>query len=524
MTKQNINIGVEGNDGTGDSIRDAFRKANENFTELYAVFGQGGQIAFTSLSDTPDTLGAFKLPISNSTGTELEMRSLSGGVGISVSLATAGQIVISNTGSELVDDLSPSLGGPLNANGFAVGNADVSTQAVTNFNSTHGTNITIDELLITKGYADQRYLKLSGGGSGTAGQIRVRDEPPNASEYTITIASYSAGNAVITAHGFDTSANGIAYIYNSTGTPAVGLSNGVTYYLRFVNVNQMSMHASFAQATNDDDSTRVKITVSGGTGTQTLLDADYDDALAGYFLSTEAMPRKSIVRRQGDTMTGALYLHDHPGDLAGEGTPNGVDDLQAATKFYVDNTSFSSQVNLYVATSGDDSMQGVPPGKEGRALNYAYKSINAAARKAEELILATPVAPGPYTQTITYNAGASNSLVVTEGVTSSSGYNNVKLLIDANRTFIIKQMIGFINTTYPDFIYDEAICERDLGFILDGIVIDVLASVNSNVRSLQAGLRYYSNVSAATAINQQLTQTLAGINYAKSITNTILQN
>jgi hypothetical protein len=342
MAKQNINIGVEGNDGTGDSIRDAFRKANENFTELYAVFGQGGQIAFTSLSDTPDTLGIFKLPISNSTGTELEMRSLSGGVGISVSLATAGQIVISNTGSELVDDLSPSLGGPLNANGFAVGNAEVTSQAVSNFNSTHGTNITIDELLITKGYADQRYLKLSGGGSGTAGQIRVRDEPPNASEYTITIASYSAGNAVITAHGFDTSANGIAYIYNSSGTPAVGLSNGVTYYLRFVNVNQMSMHASFAQATNDDDSTRVKITVSGGTGTQTLLDADYDDALAGYFLSTEAMPRKSIVRRQGDTMTGALYLNDHPGDLAGAGTPNGVDDLQAATKFYVDNTSFSS--------------------------------------------------------------------------------------------------------------------------------------------------------------------------------------
>ena len=28
--KQNINIGVEGNDGTGDSIREAFRKVNDN--------------------------------------------------------------------------------------------------------------------------------------------------------------------------------------------------------------------------------------------------------------------------------------------------------------------------------------------------------------------------------------------------------------------------------------------------------------------------------------------------------------
>ena len=42
MAKQVINIGVEGNDGTGDSIRSFLEKANENFTELYAVFGQGG--------------------------------------------------------------------------------------------------------------------------------------------------------------------------------------------------------------------------------------------------------------------------------------------------------------------------------------------------------------------------------------------------------------------------------------------------------------------------------------------------
>jgi hypothetical protein len=524
MAYQNINIGVEGNDGTGDSIRDAFRKANENFTELYAVFGQGGQIAFTSLSDTPDSLGIRKVPVSNDTGTELEMRSLAGGIGIAVSYATAGQITITNTGSQLVNDITPELGGPLNANGYGVGNADVSAQAVSDFNATHGTNITIDELLITKGYADQRYLKLGGGSSGTAGQIRVRDEPVDATEYTITISSYSAGNAVITSHGFDTSANGIAYIYNSTGVAATGLTNGVTYYLRYVNDNQMSFHPSFAEATNDNDGTRIKITVSGGTGTQTIKDAAYDDTLAGYFLSTEAMPRKSIVRRQGDTMTGALYLNDHPGDLAGLGAPNGADDLQAATKFYVDNTSYSSPTNLFVSTLGNDNMDGVPPDKVGSSFSYAYKTINAACRKAEEIMISTPVELGPYVQTITYNSGAGDSLVVTEGVTSGSGYNNVKLLIDANRTFIIKQMIGFVNATYPNFTYNELICERDLGYILDGIVIDVLADLNSNVRSIQAGIRYYSNVSAAKAINQQLTETLAGINYAKSITNTILQN
>lgn len=35
MTKQIINIGTSANKGDGDPLRTAFRKANENFTELY---------------------------------------------------------------------------------------------------------------------------------------------------------------------------------------------------------------------------------------------------------------------------------------------------------------------------------------------------------------------------------------------------------------------------------------------------------------------------------------------------------
>ena len=524
MAFQNINIGVEGNDGTGDSIRDAFRKANENFTELYAVFGAGGQINFTSLSDTPNDLGIFKIPVSNSTGTALDMRGLSGGSGISISYATAGQITISNTGSDVVNDVSPALGGPLNANGYPVGNAEVSDQAVTDFNNIHGTNITLDQLLITKGYADQRYIKLGAGGSGIAGQIRVRDEPLTANEYTLPITGYSAGNFVITAHGFDTSANGISYVYNTTGTPATGLTSGTTYYLRFVNANQMSIHSSFAQATNDDDLTRIKITASGGTGTQTITDAAYDNTLAGFWLSNETLPRKSIVRRQGDTMTGALYLHDHPGDLAGAGTPSGADDLQAATKFYVDNTSFSSITNLFVATSGNDNMQNVPPDKVGRSLGYAFKTINAACAKAEELIFTSPVELGPYTQTITYNDGASDSSVVTEGVTSGSGYNGVQYLIEANRTFIIKQMIGRLNNLYPTESFDVTIYEESMGVILDSIIIDVLASTTANVRSRLTAFKYFSDPRLAKLINQQKTENIAGINYARDITLLILQN
>jgi hypothetical protein len=44
MTQQLVNIGTTPNDGTGDTLRDAFDKANDNFTELYtdkaAIAGQ----------------------------------------------------------------------------------------------------------------------------------------------------------------------------------------------------------------------------------------------------------------------------------------------------------------------------------------------------------------------------------------------------------------------------------------------------------------------------------------------------
>jgi len=36
MTKQTINIGTVANDKTGDQLRTAFTKTNENFTEVYS--------------------------------------------------------------------------------------------------------------------------------------------------------------------------------------------------------------------------------------------------------------------------------------------------------------------------------------------------------------------------------------------------------------------------------------------------------------------------------------------------------
>ena len=109
MARQQVDIGIEGNDGTGDSIRESFRKVNENFQEIYAVVGKGGQITFTLLADTPDSLTPFKgdgvdayLPIVKQDGTGIEVRKLGSNSDenpaeidtISVSVSEAGKIIL----------------------------------------------------------------------------------------------------------------------------------------------------------------------------------------------------------------------------------------------------------------------------------------------------------------------------------------------------------------------------------------------------------------------------------------------
>ena len=39
MAKQTVNIGSAANDGTGDPLRTAFDKLNDNFDEVYAGYG-----------------------------------------------------------------------------------------------------------------------------------------------------------------------------------------------------------------------------------------------------------------------------------------------------------------------------------------------------------------------------------------------------------------------------------------------------------------------------------------------------
>ena len=529
MAKQQIDIGIEGNDGTGDSIRESFRKVNENFQELYAVFGIGGQISFTDLNDTPNTYegNENKVPLVKSDGSGINLLELASDNSldgtpdtIGFDFTVDGKVIIKQLVSKVSNDPEPILGGPMDAATQPIANVSVTQAAIDTFNSVHGTNLTTGALVIDKAFADRNYQGKAVAGGG----IRLGDEPTDASGYVFTASGFSLGNLTITAHGLTEAFNGAAFIFRSTGTDPFGVVTGSTYYINVVDTNNIALYPTEEQAVERNG----RILLSGGTGTFTISDAAYNANLKGNWLSNVAIPRKSIVRRQGDDMTGALNLFDHPGELAGTGLPNGPDDLQAATKLYVDNAAAESQVNLYVSTSGSDQQTFTPVGKEGRAPAYAYRTINAAARKAEEIIIAAPPEPGPYMQTMTYATGGTTALTNTVGIDSPiADRANARAIIVANKEFIAKEVTGYVDATFPNFAgtYSLEICQRDVEFILDSVSLDALLGNNANYLSRWAGIRYYSNVSAQRAIGAQRVETIAGIEYAKEIvTQYILTN
>ena len=86
MAKQTIDVGTVINDGTGDDIRTAFVKVNDNFTELY---NQGAQN--NSGANVGTGVGVYK----NKTGDILNFKTLTAGLGIYVTPGT-NNIVIQN--------------------------------------------------------------------------------------------------------------------------------------------------------------------------------------------------------------------------------------------------------------------------------------------------------------------------------------------------------------------------------------------------------------------------------------------
>jgi len=57
MAQQTINVGATANDGTGDGLRNAYIKCNDNFDELYSRFQD--TVPASNIGTTGDTKGMY---------------------------------------------------------------------------------------------------------------------------------------------------------------------------------------------------------------------------------------------------------------------------------------------------------------------------------------------------------------------------------------------------------------------------------------------------------------------------------
>jgi hypothetical protein len=123
MARKLIDIGAVGNDGTGDSIRDSFRKVNDNFRELYSSLGLGEKLTFIGLDDTPGSFAGQNDPVTgntpivtiNNTESGVAFKQLLAGNGMSLDFTSnPDQIIINSVFAAVSGDDAPQLGGDLN--------------------------------------------------------------------------------------------------------------------------------------------------------------------------------------------------------------------------------------------------------------------------------------------------------------------------------------------------------------------------------------------------------------------------
>lgn len=96
----------------------------------------------------------------------------------------------------------------------------------------------------------------------------------------------------------------------------------------------------------------------------------------------------------------------------------------------------------------------------------------------------------------------------------SSDLQNARTTLNNLTGFVKTEVIKFLEREYPFFTYDEATCSRDVGLIMEAVTDDMV--FGTNYKSIKAGRSYY-RASAAAVVGSQKPETIAAIEYAKSL-------
>jgi hypothetical protein len=200
LAKQTINIGAAANDGTGDPIRDAFDKVNDNFDEIYSSYVAAGAITVGNSTVNSVVSNTGGLVVSNSTVSTVANSSIFK-IGNTTANATLTSTRLDILGNTTIGS------GSVNTSTMAVGNSTVnsSLSQSTLTISTPTSSLSVNSSVIFIGNSTS---------NAVANTTRLTISSADVSSNTLSLGSGSTGSSVGTsnfANGFTRLPNGLLY-------------------------------------------------------------------------------------------------------------------------------------------------------------------------------------------------------------------------------------------------------------------------------------------------------------------------
>ena len=571
MVKKVINIGVEGNDASGDPLREAFNKANENFNELYSAFGKGDGISITALSEGPDETPPNTILIMNDdpNNPKYLTKELVGEGGIQIVNTSSSVLTIKSIASALGSDTSPYLINNLDARGLNILNVAEPSQFVANQFNLPNT----DSFAINKGYADTHYVNSDGDAmtgplsvpAGAIGSqvpranevvlksgglsskmtgplilsdnINVSDLPLTAatkqyvdlSNYASTINLYVSTQGSDTLFDIDDNLKGRSFAYAfrtisaacryaQTLIDASPLTVGITVKdITYANGDELS---TFQQIISVDDYFILSIT---NDGSQTD-PRDGADIRPGQLIKGKVSGAIVKIEEIQGLFSGyenyrVLYV-TNPTDVpfvVGEPLEYGNPTQDLNITIFVETGNYYEHYPIRVPENvsivGDELRRVLIRPRPGRSASWAADLYFRRDELFDVDLQVTDREFGYHYLTDT------SSILFTGDAENPGGYVNASSILLQNKDYIINEIIGYLNTVEIDgtlnLFYDEDKCKRDTELIILALAYDM--AYDSNFASIAAARAYYRGTQAATVLGNDKIATLDALDQLKII-------
>lgn len=107
-------------------------------------------------------------------------------------------------------------------------------------------------------------------------------------------------------------------------------------------------------------------------------------------------------------------------------------------------------------------------------------------------------------------------------IDNAGGFEDAANLLILNRAFIQAEVVAYVESTYPGLLTIEqsTLCKRDVGFIVDALVTDLIDGGTLN--SIEAALAYYNNA-VSVLPSPQVAPTIDAISYIGTLSFDIIR-